>query len=82
MKNYVLLKNNIVVSTVQTTKEMPSDYMELDYNTFKNVRLGMKWNGKTFEEVPIEEVEEPETTEVTNEDLLEVLLAIGEKVGA
>ena len=44
--------------------------------------IGKRWNGTTFEVVPTEEVEEPETTEVTNADLLEVLLAIGEKVGA
>ena len=79
MRNYVYLKDSIVVSTVQTSKEMPSDYMELDYNTFKDVRLGMKWNGSTFEEVPKEELEE--NVEVTNQDLLDVLLEIGEKVG-
>lgn len=71
--------NGIVISTIQTNDVMGSDYIECD-DVF-NI-LGKKWNGKTFEEVPIEVVEEPETTEVTNEDLLEVLLAIGEKVGA
>ena len=55
--------------------EVPKEYSNINI-------IGTRWNGTTFEEVPMEEVEAPETTEVTNADLLEVLLAIGEKVGA
>lgn len=74
-----LNENNIVEAIISSTNEVKENGL---IKVEKNVKCGMKWNGKTFEEVPIEEVEEPETTEVTNEDLLEVLLAIGEKVGA
>ena len=81
MKYYVKLdENNIVISTINTTKEPKGDgWIEVDYADDK---LGKHWNGKTFEDVEREEQEVPETTEVTNADLLEVLLAIGEKVGA
>lgn len=76
--------NSIMTSPVPIKpKDYDREYIEVPKD-IKDVNsiMGKKWNGSTFEEVPIEEVEEPETTEVTNEDLLEVLLAIGEKVGA
>ena len=83
MKNYFKIDDNrIVISVIQTSKEMPKDYIECDIENIEKGILGKRWNGSTFEEVPTEEVEVPETTEVTNADLLEVLLAIGEKVGA
>lgn len=83
MENYVKLNNEgIVIEMLQTSKEVSKEYMKVEYNTFENIQLGYKWNGKEFEEVSTEEVKVPETTEVTNTDLLEVLLAIGEKVGA
>ena len=83
MENYVKLNDEgIVIEMLQTSKEVGKEYMSVEYNIFKTIQLGYKWNGKKFEEVPVEEVEVPETTEVTNTDLLEVLLAIGEKVGA
>lgn len=79
MRYYAKLdENNIVIATLSTSKTPTSEWIEVDN---ENV-MGKKWNGSTFEEVPTKETEEPETTEVTNEDLLEILLAIGEKVGA
>ncbi len=70
--------DNIVTSFIESNEQLSL----LDYKETKESNIiGKRWNGKTFEEVPTEEVEVPETTEVTNADLLEVLLAIGEKVG-
>ena len=78
MNYFKVNEKNIVFEYVTTysNKEMKG-YIETECDSSI---LGKRWNGKTFEEVPVEEV--TETTEVTNEDLLEVLLAIGEKVGA
>lgn len=79
IRNYYKLNaDNIVIETLQTTYEAEKGFIECD----ELPMVGTRWNGKTFEEVPTEEVEVPEITEVTNADLLEVLLAIGEKVGA
>ena len=72
--------NNIVVEINITNHKM--DEKEYIATEDTSCELGKRWNGSTFDEVPMEEVEAPETTEVTNADLLEVLLAIGEKVGA
>ena len=80
MKTYFKVdSNNIVNEIISTIYDVGSDYIECNC---KGLAIGKRWNGSTFEEVPVEEVEVPETTEVTNEDLLEILLAIGEKVGA
>lgn len=79
IRNYYKLNaDNIVIETLQTTHEAEEGFIECD----ELPKMWTRWNGSTFEEVPTGEVEEPETTEVTNADLLEVLLAIGEKVGA
>ena len=81
MKYFYTDVNGIVISEIYSNTvvegriECPSEYEHINI-------LGKRWNGSSFEEVPTEEVEVPETTEVTNADLLEVLLAIGEKVGA
>ena len=78
MKTYYRLnEDDIVVEVISSngSYDLPSTEDE-------NCACGKRWNGKTFVEVPAEEQEVPETTEVTNADLLEVLLAIGEKVGA
>ena len=83
MRNYIKLNaESIVIETLQTSEDVSKEWKEVTFKELESGLLGKKWNGKTFEEVPSEEVEAPETTEVTNEDLLEVLLAIGEKVGA
>ena len=75
-------ENGIVVSFHETrVKESDKSWIECPVDDFTLI-AGKHWNGSTFEEVPTKEVEVPETTEVTNADLLEVLLAIGEKVGA
>ena len=77
MKHYVKLdENNIVIATLSTSKTPTSEWIEVDN---ENV-MGKKWNGSTFEDVLIEEPEE--YVEVTNQDILDVLLEIGEKVGA
>ena len=78
MKHYVKLDaDNIVVSTLVTKKSVSKEWLEVDYSDDK---LGKKWNGSTFEDVLVEETKE-ENVEVTNQDLLDVLLEIGEKVG-
>ena len=83
MRFYFKVDNsNIVTETLQTNDVVSSEYIETTQEIVNTGLLGKRWNGSTFEEVPTEETEVPETTEVTNEDLLEVLLAIGEKVGA
>ena len=77
MKHYVQLNSNgIVVATLMTKNPVSSEWLEVDYCDDK---LGKKWNGSTFEDVLIEKPEE--NVEVTNQDLLDVLLEIGEKVG-
>ena len=81
MKYVQLDLNNIVVSEIFSNETIEGALLvskEYEYAML----IGKKWNGSTFEDAPTEEVEFPETTEVTNADLLEVLLAIGEKVGA
>ena len=81
MKYYVKLDKNKIAIEFYASNKVIADTLEVNEKEAFNI-LGKRWNGKTFEEVPTEEVEAPETTEVTNADLLEVLLAIGEKVGA
>ena len=78
MKTYYRLnEDNIVIEVISS-----NGVYDLPSTEDENCACGKHWNGSTFEDVPTEEVEVPETTEVTNADLLEVLLAIGEKVGA
>ena len=83
MYKYFKTDENSIVVAFHETKEIEADesWIECPVDDFTLI-AGKRWNGKTFEEVPSEDHEVPETTEVTNEDLLEVLLAIGEKVGA
>ena len=50
--------------------EVPEDYLALDI-------VGLEWDGSKF----IQTEPEQEVVEVTNQDLLDVLLEIGEKVG-
>ena len=86
---YFSVNEKNIVDTLMTSptpinqKDYDREYIKVP-KTIKDINsvMGKKWNGSTFEDVPTEEVEAPETTEVTNSDLLEVLLAIGEKVGA
>ena len=72
MKHYVKLdENSIVVATLVTKKSVGKEWLEVDYSDDK---LGKKWNGSTFEDVPKEDVEEPRV--VTMEDLEDYLLTL------
>lgn len=79
-KYYKLNEEQIVNETLETNSEVDSSYIEYD-GDLREI-IGKRWNGSNFENLSKEVSEVPETTEVTNADLLEVLLAIGEKVGA
>lgn len=47
-----LNENNIVEAIISSTNEVKENGL---IKVEKNVKCGMKWNGKTFEEVPTEE---------------------------
>lgn len=82
MRYYFKVDENNIVNEFACCDDELKGYIECTMEDAIKGVVGKKWNGKTFEELPTKVVEEPETTEVTNADLLEVLLAIGEKVGA
>ena len=82
MRYYFKVDENNIVNEFACCDDELKGYIECTADDAIKGVIGKRWNGSSFEEVPTEEVEVTETTEVTNADLLEVLLAIGEKVGA
>ena len=67
-------EHNIVIGACETSNVVDGYEIEIDSSYNIHDIMGMRWNGKTFEEVPQEEVETPRV--VTNEDIEEYCLTI------